>query len=231
MRSTSLRLFNTDLQVENYNDDFLLLKAKDRDRLIQIGNAIYQQEFNFIDEVIVTEVEVCLKLNKHFEDSSLTDLEQIKISEEALARTFRLPVFFNDHEDWEAVLEYSNLTKRAVIEQLEQSDLSLAMFGFLPGFLYLRGLPEQLQVPRKTVPAKYVKAKSIAIGGQYLGCYTLDSPGGWYVIGQMPLQILNVEELPPIQLKPGDKIKLESIDQETYDELLKKSVTIIDYNA
>lgn len=231
MRSTSLRLFNSNIQIENYNNDFLLLKADASEQLVRIGNAIYQQGFDFVEEVIVTEVEVCIKLNADFSASKLEALKNLKVANEATVRNYQLPVFFNDHEDWQLVLDHSGLTKPEVIQLLEQSTLTLAMFGFLPGFLYLRGLPEILQVPRKTVPAKYVDAKSIAIGGKYLGCYTLDSPGGWNVIGQMPLQVLQLEKLPPIQLQPGDTITLKSIDQETYDKLLQQSITIIDYNA
>lgn len=231
MRSTLLQLFDTTVKVDNYNNDFLLLRAKEGNQLTAIGNAIYQRNFDFVEEVIVTEVEVCLQLNKRFQTDHLKLLQELERGAEVQPKSFRLPVLFTAHEDWKNIEQHTGFDKETIIEKLIQTELSLAMFGFLPGFLYLNGLPQSLQVPRKTVPAKYVEAGSLAIGGSYLGCYALDSPGGWQVIGKTPLQLLQLTDLPPLPIQPGDQVRIEKIDQEAYDRLVEQAQNLTDYNA
>ena len=105
------------------------------------------------------------------------------------------------------------------------------MFGFLPGFIYLDGLDASLHVPRKTIPSKYVKANSIAIGGKYIGLYSIDSPGGWQVIGQTPISILEIPQLPPVEMNLGDRIKLKAIDATEFENILQKKITLKEYNG
>jgi KipI family sensor histidine kinase inhibitor len=61
----------------------------------------------------------------------------------------------------------------------------LSMYGFIPGFFYLTGLDNRLVLPRKDNPSTNVKAGSIAIAGGYCAVYPHDTPGGWYVIGEV----------------------------------------------
>lgn len=229
--STSLQLFNAELIIDNYHDDFLILKSIPASETRRIGKAIFQRQFDFAAEVIVTEVEICIKLNKHFDASKIALLKNMEQSLSSSLQSYQLPIYFNEHEDWMGVQASTGLDKQQIIAKLIATDFSIAMFGFLPGFIYLDGLAPALQVPRKTIPAKYVKANSIAIGGKYLGLYALGSPGGWHVIGQMPIPILQLPELPPVLLNPGDHIRLEPIDQSTYQKLLEQPISLKEYNA
>ena len=105
------------------------------------------------------------------------------------------------------------------------------MFGFLPGFIYLEGLNPSMHVPRKTIPSKYVKANSIALGGKYVGLYSIDSPGGWHVVGQIPISILKFTQLPPVEMNLGDKIVLHPIDQIEFEIILQKQISLKEYNG
>ena len=105
------------------------------------------------------------------------------------------------------------------------------MFGFLPGYIYFDGLEKSLQVPRKAIPAKYVESNSIAIGGKYLGLYSIESPGGWFVIGRTPIPILEIPKLPPVALNLKDEIILHPILQLEYEQLLKKKISLKQYNS
>lgn len=227
--STSLQLFNSSIEVSNYNNDFLILRATLNSELGQIGKAIFQQKFDFVDEVIVTEVEICLKLNANFDASKLEKLKNIEQGEGKAQKAYELPIYFNDHEDWAVVEKITGFSKEDIVSKLEATDFSIGMFGFLPGFLYIDGLDPSLHVPRKTVPSKYIKANSIAIGGKYLGLYSLDSPGGWHVIGQLAIPILEIPNLPPVTLNLGDKINLRSINKREYDELVEKQISLKEY--
>lgn len=231
MISTLLHLFNIEIEVDNYNDDFLLLRSSENKDLANIGKAIFQRDFDFIDEVIVTEAEICLKLNAQFQASDLEVLKNIEQKQQQDILTYQLPVYFNDHEDWQQVESHSGFSKDEIISKICSSDLSIAMFGFLPGFIYINGLEPSLHIPRKTVPAKYVEANSIALGGKYLGIYSLDSPGGWHVIGQLPIPVLQLPQIPPVPLNLGDKINLEPISKQKYESLLQQKISLKEYNA
>ncbi|MFT4537157.1 MAG: inhibitor of KinA [Saprospiraceae bacterium] len=93
------------------------------------------------------------------------------------------------------------------------------MIGFLPGFLYLGGLPEQLHLPRKLTPDLKIPKGAIAIGGQQTGIYPMVSPGGWHVIGQTPLSLFDINSDTPTPIRQGDMVKFYEIDMKTYEVL------------
>jgi len=93
--------------------------------------------------------------------------------------------------------------------------------GFLPGFLYLGGLPPALHLLRKTMPTAVPKG-AVAIGGQQTGVYPKDAPGGWHVIGQTPLPLFNSKESPPCQVAVGDAVRFREIDSQQYKTLHKQ---------
>lgn len=197
------------MNIKNYNNDFLIIKSNNQ--LQQIGKAIFEQNFDFVTEVIITEKEVCVQLNDLFEVEKLDLFHNLQFTKKGTSKTYELPVYFTNHEDWKRVEAVTGFSKKAIIEKLVSTEFSIAMFGFLPGFLYLDGLDESLHVPRKAVPSKYVEANSIAIGGQYLGLYSVESPGGWNVIGKVDVSILDLSSIPPVKMNLGDKIKLKVI--------------------
>lgn len=219
------------LDIKNYNDDFLILKSKDQTYLAEIGKSIFYQKFDFVDEVIVTPNEVCVKLNYQFEESKVELLRKIEEKEITRLSTYRLPIYFSDHEDWEMVKSITGFSKKVIIKKIVATKLSISMFGFLPGFIYLEGLDPSLHVPRKTIPSKYVKANSLALGGKYVGLYSIDSPGGWHVIGQIPISILEIPQLPPVEMNVGDHIILHPINQFEFDNILQKRISLKEYNG
>ena len=229
--SRLLHIPEGELEVRNFHNDFLLITSPTQIPLANIGKALFQQQFDFVEEVIVTEQEICLKLNRHFQESHIDLLTQIKPQASTAIRTYHLPVYFEDHDDWENIISETGLRKPEIVSQLIASQFSVAMFGFLPGFLYLSGLGPQLHVPRKTVPAKYVEANSLAIGGKYLGLYALDSPGGWHVVGKTPISTLQLPQLPPVPLNLGDRLTLHAIGKPEYDILKLRQLTLQEYNA
>ncbi|NNL93627.1 MAG: carboxyltransferase domain-containing protein, partial [Saprospiraceae bacterium] len=168
-------LNNQKINIENYNDDFLLLKRDQNDNLrdeyslTKIGQVIYKSDITFIDEVIATDTEICLKLNNSFKEKDIQKLANLnykselnKISQNS--KTFLMPVCFEEKDDWNTVEKQTNKTKKEIIESIVNLNFDLAMFGFLPGFVYLNGLPPKLYCARKSNPSKYVKPNSLAIG-------------------------------------------------------------------
>lgn len=207
------------LHIRNFNQDFLLLTVSAELDILQLGRRLYQAGFPFVREVIVAETEICLQLEASYSPEDLDQLIDLPEVVLATPKTFELPVFFTEGGDWHDVCTHTGLTRQSIIQQLTDTSFAVAMFGFLPGFLYLDGLPNGLQVARKATPAKYVSAGAVAIGGKYLGVYAVDSPGGWQVIGHTPCTLLQRDQLPPTPFELGDRIRLIAISRAEYEYL------------
>lgn len=113
-----------------------------------------------------------------------------------------------------------NLDLRTIINLHTSADYRVYMIGFLPGFVYLGGLSENLYLPRKSTPSMKVPKGSIAIGGSQTGIYPNESPGGWHIIGRTPLALFDIEKPIPTPINQGDNVKFYEISLETYDRLL-----------
>jgi len=214
-----------------YGRDFIILKAKGQSSVTNIGLSILNQKFDFLEEVIATETEILLKLSSEFEISDLKRLSEVELVATGNARTLELPIQFQESDDWNRVTELTGLTEQAYKEQILKTKFTVGMFGFLPGFIYMNGLASELQVPRKKVPDKYIPKNSVAVGGKYMGIYSLPSPGGWSVIGRTPLSIMDINEMPPSLLELADQISLVNIFQPEYQDLLNSELNILTYNG
>lgn len=223
------------LKFNLYGREFLrVMNPEGYDRkheFYSFAKTIYQKNFEFVDEVIYTPGEICIRLNKHFQDKNLDVLQQIKLSGKKKVQSFKVPVFIKDTEDWESVCQLSGLNRNEIVRLLETLELSVIMFGFLPGFLYIGELPEVLHLPRKARAQKYFEPQTLALGGPYLGIYDIASPGGWYNIGTVACSISNIPNYPPMLIEPGDSIKLEFLDQQAFEELRTSQLNIQQYNG
>ena len=52
-----------------------------------------------------------------------------------------------------------------------------------------------------------VPAGSVGIAGQQTGIYSVDSPGGWRLIGWTPLKLFDPQRQPASLLAPGDVVR------------------------
>lgn len=214
--STSLTLCNQIFEFQNYGNAFLLLRANKNQKVFAIGEAIYHRQFSFIEEVISTEVEICIKLKSGFTKANIESLKTVRLPKTTKGNLYEIPVWFNDTEDWLAVSSHCNQSKNQIIKRLQTIEFNIAMFGFLPGFVYLNGLPKELNVPRKYSPSIKVKPNTLAIGGPYLGIYSLPSPGGWHAIGEIACNVFDKDQTPPMLVSNSDCFKLKSIDKEKF---------------
>ena len=224
--STSIKLCNTVLELRQFNSEFILLSSNEEENIFPIGEAIYQQRLHFIEEVIATESEICLKLNSHFKAQDLKELEKIDLALSTQGKLHSIPVWFSDSEDWTSIVSHSQQSKEAFIHQLLELEFSVAMFGFLPGFVYLDGLPEQMQIPRKSTPSTQMLPNTLAIGGPYLGIYSLPSPGGWNSIGQIACHIFDRQQDPPLLIGYNDRFRFSQVSHSAYTSIVSQQLPI-----
>jgi len=89
----------------------------------------------------------------------------------------------------------------------------------LPGFPYLGGLPGALELPRRETPRLRVPRGSVAIAMDMTCIYTLESPGGWHVLGRTPAALFDLRRDPPAPLAAGDTVTFQPISLREYDRL------------
>ena len=220
---------NHKLSLTVYGTEFLILQSSEGLNLIPLAESIYQANLLFAEEVIGTEKEICIKLANDFDIKAKELLTSIKTEKKQSQKIYTLPVFFNEHKDWANLEAYSKKSRGEIINEMVSRTFQFHMYGFLPGFLYIKGLPEYLHCPRKSVPEKRVEAGTLAIGGPYLGYYSNPSPGGWHSVGSCALKVFDKTSLPPVKIQQGDALKLVSIPEKEHQILLTKNLQLTEY--
>ncbi|MGK0495534.1 MAG: KipI family sensor histidine kinase inhibitor [Maribacter sp.] len=89
--------------------------------------------------------------------------------------------------------------------------------GFLPGFMYLGGLPAVLETSRKATPRLKVIKGAVGIAGKQTGVYPQESPGGWNIVGNCPVPIFDATKKEPCFVSVGDQIQFYKVSRAKYD--------------
>lgn len=124
--------------------------------------------------------------------------------------------------DWETVTNHTGISKETIIAKHLDEKYTVAMMGFLPGFVFLDGLNAEISVPRKENPRVKIPSGSVGIGGVQTGFYSLESPGGWQIIGRTPQLYFDINKEPPTEIEAGDTIVFERITEQEFHLLASK---------
>ena len=122
-----------------------------------------------------------------------------------------------DHDRLEKKL---SITYDKILEIFFSKEYFCYMTGFIAGMPFLGDVSEKLRVKRLETPRVKVPKGSIGLTEQYCNIYTYESPGGWNIIGNTPLEIFNKENRrEPALINPGDKVKFNKITKEENDKI------------
>jgi KipI family sensor histidine kinase inhibitor len=143
-------------------------------------------------------------------------LDGESLPDESSGRTHRIPVVY-DGPDLAAVARAAKMSEEAVITAHSEASYVVRVMGFSPGFAYLEGLPERLQLPRRANPRTRIRPGSVAIGGPHAGIYPVESPGGWHILGGTAVCLFNRDAARAagaapdevFLLAPGDRVVFE----------------------
>jgi len=138
--------------------------------------------------------------------------------------TIEIPVCYGDNfgPDLAFVAQQNNLTPEEVIQIHTSGTYLIYMLGFTPGFPFLGVLSEKLFTPRLENPRQLVPAGSVGIANNQTGIYSIDSPGGWQLIGKTPIKLYDPTGAPPILLKAGNYLKFKQISRKEFLELASR---------
>ncbi len=126
------------------------------------------------------------------------------------ATLVEIPVHY-DGEDLAEVAQILGITPEELVRRHTGSTYSVAFVGFAPGFAYLSGGHESLDVPRRATPRTRIPAGAVALAGRFSGVYPQASPGGWQIIGTTPLAMWDIDRDVPALLQPGFEVRFVDI--------------------
>lgn len=132
----------------------------------------------------------------------------------------KIPVVYGGSlgPDLEEVAKYHQISTEEVIRLHCSKPYFIYMIGFMPGFPYMGELPEGLVTPRLKTPRLSVPAGSVAIAQKQTGIYSMESPGGWQILGRTPVKLFDPEKEPPALLQMGDLVQFFPIREREFQE-------------
>lgn len=114
--------------------------------------------------------------------------------------------------DFDRVCAQLQLAPDELVKRHAGHDYRVDMLGFTPGFAYIGGLDDSLNVPRLRQPRQHVAAGSVGIADGRSGIYSLPGPGGWPIIGRTPLSLFDASADQPFLLQAGRRIRFVAVD-------------------
>ena len=137
------------------------------------------------------------------------------------AREVELPCCYEGElgTDLEAAAARLGLSVDELVALHAGAEYLVYFIGFTPGLPYMTGAPERLTIPRLDTPRVKVPAGSVAIGGTQCCIYSVESPGGFWLLGRTPVRLYDPDAAEPILLRPGDRVRFHQIDRREFDEV------------
>ena len=150
-------------------------------------------------------------------------IEEITINEKEVlsSKKIKIPVccdksFSLDIERLEKKL---NLNRDKIFDYFFDKEYFCYMTGFIAGMPFLGDLDKNMQAKRLETPRVKVPKGSVGLTEQFANIYTFESPGGWNIIGNTPLEIFHAnKEKEPNLINPGDTVIFNRINIDQYKD-------------
>ena len=119
--------------------------------------------------------------------------------------------------DIERLEKKLSLNKDEILENFFKKEFFCYMTGFIAGMPFLGDLDEKMRAQRLETPRVKVPKGSVGMTEQFANIYTFESPGGWNIIGNTPIDVFeSSKEKEPNLINPGDTVKFKQISLEEY---------------
>ncbi|MEX2477998.1 MAG: 5-oxoprolinase subunit PxpB [Gracilimonas sp.] len=226
--SGSLQINGIDWELSILGERALVIKpTRDHSKLSLIHETaafLENADFPGLTDIITAYDSIALIFDRLLEDLD-SEAEKIESGLKGIraAKTtpkkHRIPVCYELGLDWETMEEHTGFDRQEIIKKHKASEYVIAMMGFIPGFLYLEGLNDSISCPRRSNPRTRIPKGSVGIAGNQTGVYSLESPGGWQIIGRTPYSFFDITKEPPCPVSPGDRVEFYAISEAEFKEL------------
>ena len=148
-------------------------------------------------------------------------ITQMKIEDfgEVDKRIVKIPVCVDEQFslDLKRLSEKLKINENEIIKSFLSKEYFCYMTGFIAGMPFMGDVNESLRLNRLETPRVKVPKGSIGITEQFCNIYTYDSPGGWNIIGNTPVEIFDKFKVDdPVKIRPGDSVIFYKINKKEY---------------
>lgn len=128
-------------------------------------------------------------------------------------RQFEVPVVYGGEygPDLQKVADHEGLPVSEIIALHTAKSYIIRCLGAPAGSPMMDGPDFPLPVPRLKDPRLSVPAGAVSVAGRQAVIAPAVAPGGWCVIGQTPLTVLNADNQPLVPYMPGDLLRFHEI--------------------
>jgi KipI family sensor histidine kinase inhibitor len=205
-------------KVEPLGDRAALATCNTESIAQQLAQAVRAASWPGVLDVVVAYHSVAIHVDRPITDY-LPLLQSLKLKKVALSPSLHvIPCCYELGEDLPLIATELNLSPEEVIDHHTSTTFTIFAIGFSPGFPYLGWLPKPLQgIKRRTEPRVKVPAGSVALVGKQSAIYPQSTPGGWALIGQTPLKLVDVAG-GYFPLAVGDQVRFEAISRQAFHD-------------
>lgn len=195
-------------------DDVYEIAADTPHQAQQIARAI--RSAKVAEEVVAGLSSVCVKFAPNLQKrcTELINLvDSLRVEAISAPPLISLEIHYGgeDGPDFAKVCDALDLSPERFIALHTAQVHTVEMIGFTPGFSYISGLPQDVEVPRLSDPRPRVQAGSVGISAAFTGIYALAGPGGWPLIGRTSQALFDPASESPFLLQPGQRLKFKAI--------------------
>jgi inhibitor of KinA len=122
-------------------------------------------------------------------------------------------------EDLAEVAATTGLREARIVALHASTPLRVYMYGFLPGFCYLGGMPRELAISRRASIRPPHPTGAVIIADGMTVITTFSMPTGWWVVGRTPELLFAPARAANFLVGVGDVVRFEAIDRATFDAL------------
>jgi KipI family sensor histidine kinase inhibitor len=209
--------------IHDYGDQALLLEFDSTAEVLAWTEALREAELLGVLDIVPASRTVLLKLaGPRYQAPTRQRLGKLRVTAEAVSEAsttsdgradIEIDVVY-DGADLDEVARLTDMTPAQVIAAHTGTLWRVGFGGPTPGFAYLVGGDERLNVPRQSEPRTRVPAGSVALAGEFSGVYPRESPGGWQLIGRTSentAELWDVDRDPPALLRPGMWVQFREV--------------------
>lgn len=110
--------------------------------------------------------------------------------------------------DLPLLLARGSISRESFLARVATLELRARYLGFLPGFAYLEGWPEEWSLARRPEVRDRVPSGSLGVAGAMAGFYPGESPGGWNLVGRSSATFWDPRAARPNLVAAGDLVRL-----------------------
>ena len=217
-------------EIINIGDSFISVNFIEKKiNLFEVSKQLEKSKIKEIEDIVYSNSSIGIEYDsdktnyKTLSDKINNHLQSLKInSNKKKTKMWTIPICYDKEFalDIDKISKLTNLSKSSIIKIHLNQIYRVNMIGFVPGFVYMKNLNNQLKINRKKNPRLTVPKGSIGIADNMCGIYNIQSPGGWNILGRTPLSFFSIYNSPPIKIKPEDEIQFKKINKKEFFKIL-----------